>query len=533
MRFSDQSVGVKITAVVLLGLCTTAVVGVTGHGELARTDDQVLALVTDQAKPAIALGSTRESFARVRSRLAQAAAFDTQKDIDSALSKLAGYEKAVRDGLAAYAASPLTAQQLGIVRTGLLPQVEKAFGVIDSQLVPLADHPMTADERHRFETLFTSDLRTPLDAAQAALDQVVALGDARLAAAERAGAAERSRSVLAIWVATGLGGLLSALAGWLVVRMISRPLRIVEDALHAMARDDLSVEVRVTSTDELGRMAGALNQAREAIRGTVAAISTSSRDLGGASARLRAMSCTVAGTAETTSADSAAATDAAERVSHHVQTAAAATEEMAASIREISQSSTEAVRVAAAAAGEVERATSTVARLGASSTEIGNVVRVITSIAEQTNLLALNATIEAARAGDAGKGFAVVAGEVKELAQETARATDDIVGRVETIQGDIEAAVRAIAHISSIIDDVNAYQTTIASAVEEQTATTSEVSRNVGEAAGGAATIAHTIEGVAQGCGSVRVSAEETRQTAIELATLSADLDASVARFRL
>ena len=100
MRFSDQSVGVKITAVVLLGLCTTAVVGVTGHGELARTDDQVLALVTDQAKPAIALGSTRESFARVRSRLAQAAAFDTQKDIDSALSKLSGYEKAVRDGLA-------------------------------------------------------------------------------------------------------------------------------------------------------------------------------------------------------------------------------------------------------------------------------------------------------------------------------------------------------------------------------------------------------------------------------------------------
>src|SRR4029079_181014 len=138
------------------------------------------------------------------------------------------------------------------------------------------------------------------------------------------------------------------------------------------------------------------------------------------------------------------------------------------------------------------------ARLGESSTAIGNVVKVITSIAEQTNLLALNATIEAARAGDAGKGFAVVASEVKDLAQETARATEDISRRVDAIQSDTTNAVEAIAEISRIIAKINDYQVTIASAVEEQTATTGEMSRSVGDAANGTSEIAQTISEVAQ-----------------------------------
>jgi methyl-accepting chemotaxis protein len=182
---------------------------------------------------------------------------------------------------------------------------------------------------------------------------------------------------------------------------------------------------------------------------------------------------------------------------------------MGASIREIAQNANDAAQVASSAVGVAQSTNDTVAKLGTSSAEIGDVVKVITAIAEQTNLLALNATIEAARAGDAGKGFAVVASEVKDLAQETARATEDISRRVETIQADTSSAVEAIGEISQIIQRINDYQVTIASAVEEQTATTAEMSRSIGEAAGGSSTIATNINGVAH-------SAEQTSSTLVE-----------------
>jgi methyl-accepting chemotaxis protein len=171
-------------------------------------------------------------------------------------------------------------------------------------------------------------------------------------------------------------------------------------------------------------------------------------------------------------------------------------------------------------------------RLGASSVEIGNVVKVITSIAEQTNLLALNATIEAARAGEAGKGFAVVANEVKELAQETARATEDISRRVEAIQADTGNAVAAIGEIGRIIARINDYPLTIASAVEEQTATTAEMSRSVTEAAGGANDIAGSIAGVAQATQATTATLTEADTTVTQLSQLASQLQHEVARFR-
>ncbi len=214
----------------------------------------------------------------------------------------------------------------------------------------------------------------------------------------------------------------------------------------------------------------------------------------------------------------------ADLVSSNVQTVAIATEDMTASIREIAKSAADAARVATTAVRVAEDTNVKVAALGASSAEIGKVIKVITSIAQQTNLLALNATIEAARAGEAGKGFAVVANEVKELAKATARATEDIGLKIDAIQSDTRMAIDAIAHIGSIIDQINDMQATIATAVEQQTATTNEIGRNVAEAARASAGIAETVTGVAQAAQSTTAGASDTQKAASALAQMGAEL---------
>jgi len=188
--------------------------------------------------------------------------------------------------------------------------------------------------------------------------------------------------------------------------------------------------------------------------------------------------------------------------------------------------------VATGAVTAVEETTGTMHQLGESSKEIGDVIRLITSIAEQTNLLALNATIEAARAGDAGKGFAVVADEVKQLAQETARATEDISRRVQAIQDDAERATAAIGDISGVIARINEYQTTIAGAVEEQTATTQDMNTGITEAATGSTRIAESVGGMASAAGQTADAMAENRRSADELSTMSAELIAAVSGFR-
>jgi methyl-accepting chemotaxis protein len=205
---------------------------------------------------------------------------------------------------------------------------------------------------------------------------------------------------------------------------------------------------------------------------------------------------------------------------------------MGASIGEIARNAQEAAHVATGAVSAVEETTGTMVKLGESSKEIGDVIRLITSIAEQTNLLALNATIEAARAGDAGKGFAVVADEVKQLAQETARATEDISRRVQAIQDDAERASIAIGDISTVISRINEYQTTIAGAVEEQTATTQDMNLGINEAATGSTGIADGVTGLASTAGQTASAMAETRHSADELRRMSDELLQTVGAFQ-
>jgi methyl-accepting chemotaxis protein len=279
-------------------------------------------------------------------------------------------------------------------------------------------------------------------------------------------------------------------------------------------------------------IANRFNREAERQASLIHGISDNTQTLASASEELTSVSEQMSSAAEETTAQADVVATAAEQVSASAQTVSAVIENLSASIREIAQSAHEAARVASDSVEVAATANATITKLGNSSAEIGEVVKVITSIAEQTNLLALNATIEAARAGEAGKGFAVVANEVKELARETAKATEDISQKIDVIQGDSERAVSAIGEISGIINKISDFQNTIASAVEQQTTTTVEIGRNVSEAASGSAEIAQNITQVAQAAHSTAEGAGNTQVAAHELARMSADLQRLVEEYQ-
>ena len=303
--------------------------------------------------------------------------------------------------------------------------------------------------------------------------------------------------------------------------------------VKAASEGDLTREISINGSDAIGQMADGLSHLFNSLRANVQQISQNASSIGISAEKLMALSSEMAGDAGATSGQAKVVPQASGEVSKNLSVLVSGGDEMLRSIRLISKSSNESARVAKDAVASASNAKVTISELGESSKEIGKVIKAITSIAQQTNLLALNATIEAARAGEAGKGFAVVAHEVKELAKETARATDEIGLKIDAIQSSTKSATLAIGQIDSVINQIDSFSASIASAIEEQTATTNEMGRNVNEAANGANDIAQSISGVAKTAENTTVAADETRNAAKSLAEMAAQLQSLVGRFKI
>jgi methyl-accepting chemotaxis protein len=526
-RLADLSVRTKIVAAVLVAAIVAGAVGLMGLTGMSRTNADTALMYEDK------LLGLEQATALRRDTLSLRLAAANQA-LSSSDDKMTQFEEQAEELIAGLRA---TAEEYRPMLTGAETQAalaayEEALAdyetVLHDQLLPAG----RANDIQTWESVRDG----------AAADAITAMADANsgLVEGEKASARELIETSMASYetsrtttIAVLVVGLsLAIVLGVVVARAIVRGLEKVKASVTALENGDLTVPVGLTSQDEVGTMGVALDNALSTLRGMVSTIDASSDSLAGAATELAATSVQIASGAEETAAQAGVVSAAAEQVSRNTQTVAAGTEQMGASIREIAHNASEASRIAAQAVSAAEETTTTVSRLGESSREIGTVVKAITSIAEQTNLLALNATIEAARAGEAGKGFAVVAGEVKELAQETARATEDIARRVLAIQGDTAGAVEAIGNISGIVASINDFQSTIAAAVEEQTATTNEMTRNVSEAATGSGEIAVNISGVADAAALTTQGAGESQRAVDELARMSADLKVLVGSFR-
>ena len=501
-------------------------VGLFGIQRMGRLSDQANQVYTDGAVPLDGLRTLQSDWWALAAHTARAA-----------IPTLPPSTIAAEKQNAAAAAEVLASQTTAVGKLPLSGPARAAYAKIAAAeqdylglLAKLQALPTTPAAQARMLPLIQSmsvDEATIGDQLVAATKAATAQAQAQSAAARSAYSSARTWTLLIIAV----GVVLSVALALLVARSVTAPVRRIREVLARVAGGDLTVRAGETGGAELGDVAHSLDETLDSIGGVLTLVNDSSQRLAAASSQLTGVADTIAQFSVTAADQSERVVASANEVAASVDTVATGSSQMDSAIREIAHNATEAARVAGSAVQVAENTTRTVGKLGDSSQEIATVIKLINGIAEQTNLLALNATIEAARAGEAGKGFAVVASEVKELAQETARATEDISQRVEAIQADTQGAVEAIGQISAVIGEINDFQATIAAAVEEQTATSNEMNRNVAEAASGTRDISAAIGGLASGTQATNARVADAQQAAAELARMSGELQEAVARF--
>lgn len=520
--WADRSIVTKIMVAVSVMAVAAVLAGAAGVISLAQVDRQAAELYDEDVVPMEMLSTFQQGFQADRARIIQYGVAD-EATRGVLLAELKESLADLEANISEYSAFAIEAKDADTLAFGL----RNYHSTARAGLFPLSrGADLSAYGAYVEETI------QPLS--RAVVDPVqreMAAHSTRVA--ERAATIHDTtvRSTRLIVVATAVGALSAMVLAVLVARSVKARLQDVQRSVTSLGHGDLTVESRVAGRDEVGLLAASLTTAQQNLRELVTKVAAASTTVGDAAADLAQANSSVAREALETSTQAGAVAAVASQVSASTQTAAAGAEQMGASIREIASNAHASADIARGASAVAQAVQTSIAELGESSERIGGVVVAITKIAAQTNLLALNATIEAARAGEAGRGFAVVASEVKDLAGATGQATVEIVDRVEAIRAGAAAAAEAVAEIARIIEAVDGYQVTIASAVEEQTATTVEMARSVGEAASGSGDIASTITGVARAAVTSSEIVDRMGVSVENLQRTSAELDQQVAQF--
>ena len=525
--FDDVKLGTKLIGGFLLIALISTVIGATSLVNIRKMAQADQRLYDDSTVPLPELTSIAVSVQRMR--IASRDFIASQGEA----GRRATFEQQIRELAGDIAKTSDTYE-----KRNLSPEMKKAFADFTqyhksyedyvAQILALAT---AGKEKEAWDILWSDSYNRITSAEIASIDRMEQLkvDEAKQSSEQNNSLASASATEVIVAI---LAGLIFAvgLGVWLTLSITGR-IRQTASVLAAVANGDLTKRLDSSGKDEVGQMGDALNRTLDQMSGAMRNIAQNSEALAGSSEELSAVSHQMSSNAEETSAQANVVAAAAEQATRNLQTVAAATEEMTATIGEIAKSASTAAQVAARAVERAGVANVTMTHLGEASASISEVVKVIHSIAQQTKLLALNATIEAARAGAAGKGFAVVANEVKDLASETAKATEQIDQKIQGIRKGTDGAAEIIGEISGIISQMHDISTTIASAVEEQTSTTKDIARNVSEAAVGESQVTETITSVAQAAKSTSAGAQSTQTAARKLSNMATELQELVGRF--